>query len=424
CLKRLEGAGASEEELIDLVLQNDASELPKFYYLLNLLKKNNCLSFTFSHKNTPLFTLHALTSRFQCEPQSFPEGEKIKLSKFALLRSDNDQFILETPLSPIRCELHGVEVLNLVHQLTKARLIQEIRSSLPEAVLKDLIALLLHAQILTLFSNEKKDHTFIQWEFHDLLFHTRSRLGRHNNPYGGVYPFKKEIPPLPASKLPLSNERIALFRPDIEKLKQEDRPFTKVLEERRSKRAHADKPINVDQLGEFLFRSARREELSHPNYKKQALPQEVSRRPYPGGGAIYELELYVVVNKCSGLKSGMYHYQPKEHALFLLDTSEGNRQALLNDAVGSTMSTTAPQILFVMTSRFLRMSWKYRSMAYAVTLKNAGALLQTFYLVATAMDLAPCAVGGGNSDLFTQTVGIPYLEETSICEFILGTEKC
>jgi oxazoline/thiazoline dehydrogenase len=44
------------------------------------------------------------------------------------------------------------------------------------------------------------------------------------------------------------------------------------------------------------------------------------------------------------------------------------------------------------------------------------------YLVATAMDLAPCAIGGGNSDLFAQTTGINYLDETSVGEFILGSK--
>ena len=52
---------------------------------------------------------------------------------------------------------------------------------------------------------------------------------------------------------------------------------------------------------------------------------------------------------------------------------------------------------------------------------KVGALYQTMYLVGTAMGLAPCGLGGGHSDLFTQAAGTNYLEETSVGEFILGS---
>ncbi len=43
------------------------------------------------------------------------------------------------------------------------------------------------------------------------------------------------------------------------------------------------------------------------------------------------------------------------------------------------------------------------------------------YLVATAMNLAPCALGSGNSDFFTRAAGIDYYEESSVGEFTLGS---
>ena len=60
-------------------------------------------------------------------------------------------------------------------------------------------------------------------------------------------------------------------------------------------------------------------------------------------------------------------------------------------------------------------------MAYAVTLKNAGALYQQMYLVATAMNLAPCGLGGGDSDLFAEAAGLDYYAETSVGEFLLSS---
>jgi SagB-type dehydrogenase family enzyme len=220
----------------------------------------------------------------------------------------------------------------------------------------------------------------------------------------------------------MSKRRTLLFKPDIEKLKREDRSFTHVIEERRSKREHGNNPITLKQLGEFLFRAARmKEHLIYP--KGESHGAELSRRPYPGGGAIYELELYLVIYKCQGLEKGIYHYHPREHALYQLEAEQKNIDALLRDSMHSSGKENYPQVFFIITSRFQRMSWKYRSMAYAATLKTTGVLLQTMYLVATAMDLAPCAIGGGNSDLFSETIGTNYLEETSVGEFMLGSRE-
>ena len=43
-------------------------------------------------------------------------------------------------------------------------------------------------------------------------------------------------------------------------------------------------------------------------------------RPYPGGGARYELEIYPVIYRCDGIKPGVYHYHPLEHQLCAIST--------------------------------------------------------------------------------------------------------
>jgi SagB-type dehydrogenase family enzyme len=75
----------------------------------------------------------------------------------------------------------------------------------------------------------------------------------------------------------------------------------------------------------------------------------------------------------------------------------------------------------VLGARFGRVMWKYESMAYAAILKDVGAFYQTAYLVATAMSLACCALGAGDSDLFAAAAGLDYLEETSVGEMALGS---
>ena len=76
-----------------------------------------------------------------------------------------------------------------------------------------------------------------------------------------------------------------------------------------------------------------------------------------------------------------------------------------------------------MAARFSWVVWKYESIAYALTLKHVGVLYQTMYLAATAMGLAPCAIGGGDADLFAQATGTDYYAETSVGEFLLGSPR-
>ena len=82
-----------------------------------------------------------------------------------------------------------------------------------------------------------------------------------------------------------------------------------------------------------------------------------------------------------------------------------------------------PQVMLLLAARFGRTMWKYESMAYALVLKQVGILYQTMYLTATAMGLAPCALGGGNSDAFAAATGLDYYEETSVGEFLLGSRR-
>ena len=52
-------------------------------------------------------------------------------------------------------------------------------------------------------------------------------------------------------------------------------------------------------------------------------------RPYPSGGASYELELYLAVDTCEGLSRGFYHYDAGAHALVPIETRGNQLDALL-----------------------------------------------------------------------------------------------
>jgi SagB-type dehydrogenase family enzyme len=259
-----------------------------------------------------------------------------------------------------------------------------------------------------------------QWEFHDLLFHARSRLGRHDYPFGGIFPFKGEIEPRPAVRPAHDGPVVELPRPDLDRILLDDPHFTTVLEGRKSTRVHGERPISLEQLGEFLYRTARVRAITEP-LPEQDMPYAATSRPYPTGGASYDLELYLSVHRCDGIKSGIYHYDPLRHSLTLVNSDDADRNSMVAVARVAAGHISAPDVLITLTSRFQRLGWKYRSLPYSATLKNVGVLYQTMYLVATAMGLAGCGLGGGDADLTARVFHLDYLQESSVGEFILGS---
>jgi oxazoline/thiazoline dehydrogenase len=344
------------------------------------------------------------------------------LSRFAYIHQVNRQTILESPLSKMIVHLSNWQSIAIVGLLANSCTARTIATQIKDIHLdpiEQLIGLLLSTQMLCEVAEdgtigEQTDVVLAQWEFHDLLFHTRSRSGRHANPSGGTYRFLGQIEQLPALSPPKSAQTIALSKPDLANLVAADLPLTQVLENRRSIGKHGEIPISVQQLGEFLYRCAR---IKNQIQTKHG---ELLTRPYPSGGAMYELELYIAVDRCQDLESGLYYYQPQVHELCSICDATEPVHALLKNA-GMSMGADTPQLLIIITARFQRLAWKYESIAYALMLKHVGVLYQTMYLVATAMNLAPCAIGGGDSDLFTQAVGGNYYAQTSVGEFALGS---
>jgi oxazoline/thiazoline dehydrogenase len=421
----LASTGATEDKLAGIVLEKDSTGiLPKLYYLLKIFIEHRILCYSVACNGQRIATLAPASASFSFSPVPVgPEAEYI-LSRFAYIHRSRNEMVIESPLAHSTITLYEKEAALIAAELAKPKTLVSLRDRMPQLP-TDTIVLFLQMLVGSGFACEVKPHTeyqeeneaLVQWNFHDLLFHARSRFGRHANPYGGTYRFLHKINPLPAIKPPVAESTIPLYRPDMDALRESDHPFTLVLEERKSIREYSKKPVTANQLGEFLFRAVRVKSIKKNEY------QDLSTRPYPGGGAIYELELYLTVHECQGIPSGLYHYCPDRHVLEKISDPTDATDALLKDAGGSAGLEEFPQILITVTARFQRLTWKYESMAYNLILKNVGVLYQTMYLVATAMDLAPCALGGGNSDLFAKAAGLDYYSETSVGEFMLGSKR-
>lgn len=414
----LEDKGATEEQLSDILLETEGgSTLPQFYYYLQQFTNLGLICHTVWVDDFPLASCIPLATPYNFQFSEVALEQEYVLSRFAYCHTQNSQVIWETPLYPAQISLNDWRGAALLAELAQPQNCSSL-TKIPGISLntaRRFLSLLLSAKILSEVDREESE-ALTQWEFHDLLFHSRSRVGRHNNIVGKSYRFLGKIEPLPALKPKVSGEVVKLYQPNLEELEITDAPFTKILEQRKSLNIHGEKPISDRQLGEFLYRCARVRDIFSNNY------MECSKRSYPSAGACYELELYIAVNTCTNIASGLYHYCPHKHELEKISQKNNQIESLLQDARNACGQKDVPQILIIFAARFARVSWAYESIAYSLILKDVGALYQTMYLVATAMNLAACALGKGNSDLFAAATGCDYYTESSVGEFILGSQ--
>lgn len=421
----------TEEDLSKVISEKDGTlDWSKFYFYINKIEEKRLFRKTILVGKSPLATLEPISPSFSFVEHELLKEARYRLSRFAYSHLEDGKMVLESPLGHAKVILEDWRANSVLGMFACFCTLDEIYKNFRDLGLeniKALLQLLLNINAISEINEqakipEEEDKPLVQWDFHDLLFHSRSRLGRHDNPFGGTFRFLEKIEPLPAIKPSMSDQIIELFRPDMENLEKEDVPFTQVIENRRSIREYGDNPITVKEIGEFLFRTARVIEIRDANPEIGAYYQS-TMRPYPGGGAVYELELYLTVNECEGLVKGLYHYNPKDHFLEILSDMNDHLENLLQDAKNSSAMENNPQLLITLAARFQRFAWKYQSMAYSAILKNVGVLYQQMYLAATAMGLAPCGIGGGNSDLFAKASNLNYYEETSVGEFLLGKPK-
>ncbi|HEX3760039.1 MAG TPA: SagB family peptide dehydrogenase [Kofleriaceae bacterium] len=415
-------AGAGEDALVDQVRRaggdaGDDSAVARLHVALDRLLQAGALHVAVRAGDRTLAVLEPMSPAFRLRPADPPLERRLRLSRFACLRRDGDALVLDSPRVHARLVVGDPAAAAVIAALAAPTTLRAIGP--PRA----LVALLARAGFAVEVdaggrSAEDRDPPLAGWEFHDLWFHARSQRGRHRGDIGATYRLAGIAPPPvvaplrgPASRSP-TGPGIDLPRADLAAAARADPPLAAVMEARRSTRAAGARPIALAQLGELLDRCVAVRSLV-PGER-----DEVSRRPYPSAGARYPLEIYVVARACDSLAPGLHHYDPLGHRLETLRSMNVDVEALL---AGATVGSAPPQVVLVLAARFLRVSWKYASIAYALVLQEAGIVTQSLYLAATAMRLAACAVGGTDSEGFARAAGVDPDVEGSIAAIALGS---
>ena len=413
----------------------------------------------------PLLSVVPLTPRSHFRVVPLPPDVPVRLSAYAELRTNGKEYCLESPLSLHRVLLHRPEAIWLIGALGRPVPATAYAAALPQlaSVAADALAYLAAAGMVVQAEDtqhhggsdepvfaEDTDPALAGWSAVDLMFHTRRTLGRHDNAFGATYPMGLSGSPEPVVKPRLASPVIPLHRPSWEDLATADPALAVAMEGRRSMRTYGPRPVTAIELGDLLYRTARVRSLitpppagepsSPPGEPRASRPAGVfgaeeareatgegagidprlSDRPYPGGGACYELELYVTIRQCEGIASGIYHYDPLGHQLELVNSDRAMVDELLVSASQAAVVDIPPPVLITITMRFRRLTWKYEGIAYAAALMDVGVLIQSLYLVCTVMGLAPCALGAVRVDATARAFGTDWRLEPSVGQFMLG----
>lgn len=181
------------------------------------------------------------------------------------------------------------------------------------------------------------------------------------------------------------------------------------IRRRKSCRAFAPTPLALTDLAEIL---AGTYGPSRPIALGSGI--ELQARSVPSAGALYPLELYVVLQRVADVDDGLYRYDVLGHALEPVGAGL-DRRVLAEAFLGPFFLENANALVLV-TAVFDRTLHKYGARGYRYILLEAGHVAQNLCLLATERGLASLCVGGFMDGAVNRALDLePRTEATVYC---------
>ena len=148
--------------------------------------------------------------------------------------------------------------------------------------------------------------------------------------------------------------------------------------------------------------------------------EKQAKRVYPSAGGRYPLEVYPFIFKVRGIPPGIYHHHLKTHSLelileppFFKTTMKQFNQSWIKKA----------GVVFVITAIFDRTTAKYGDRGYRHILTEYGHIAQNFYLIASALGLGCCSMGGFIDNGLNEMLDIDGIDEGVVGVVAIGSKK-
>lgn len=197
--------------------------------------------------------------------------------------------------------------------------------------------------------------------------------------------------------------------------------FFEILKQRRSLRDFDEKyKISLFEITNLLYQAY------GVTYRSKITGYEINGhiglRNVPSGGGLYPLELYIVVFN-GHIEQGLYHYRPDVNILELLKT--GNYSEELNNIIQAEpfVNMKSASCIIITTGIIERILIKYGDRGYRFLMQESGFVAQTISLLAEALKLGSCMLGGYNDDKVNNFLNIDGVFETVNNIMVVGKRK-
>lgn len=168
------------------------------------------------------------------------------------------------------------------------------------------------------------------------------------------------------------------------------------LSTRRSIRAYKDEPLTLAEVSQLLWAA------------QGITGQGIGFRTAPSGGALYPLEVYVVIGNVKSVTKGVYKYKPHEHELVKVRDRDVRNElsvaALRQTCIG------AGSIVIVFSAVYERTTQKYGDRGIRYVYMEVGHAAQNVFLQAVSLDLGTVVVGAFKDDKVKNILNMPNEE--------------
>jgi len=151
------------------------------------------------------------------------------------------------------------------------------------------------------------------------------------------------------------------------------------------------------------------EEVSQLLWAAQGTTSDIGGRTAPSAGALYPLEVYLIVGDVQDLAVGIYLYKPKKHEVVMI-ADKDVRQQLAGAALGQSCVKNGA-INLVFTAVYQRTTRKYGDRGIKYVHMEIGHAAQNVCLQAAAMDLGVVTIGAFNDQEVSKILNLPKDEE-------------
>lgn len=178
----------------------------------------------------------------------------------------------------------------------------------------------------------------------------------------------------------------------------------RALLQRRSIRTYKDESLTLSEVSQLVWAA-------------QGVTGSRGLRTAPSAGALYPLEVYVVVGNVKDLADGVYKYKPSGHEL--LKISDGDKRTELYTAALSQSCIKRSAVVLVLSAVYERTTGKYGQRGIQYVHIEIGHAAQNIYLQAASLNLGTVFVGAFYDDQVKAVLNMPD-REVPLCIMPMG----